>query len=547
MRVFSDPRVTRRAGLGLIAVAAVWHATRFDFFADDAYIALRYAKNLLQFHELAYNPGERVEGFTSPLWVLLLALGGLSKASLVSVARALGGAACVASIAATAELWDEFEPEAPALFVLAPAALLAYSVPFAAWSLGGLETPLFVALYTWTLALVARAARVRSLRSFFWLGLVGSLATLCRPEATVLLALSAPVVVLSAARTPRAFVKLAAWAAPICVLIGGYEVFRLAYYGYPLPNTFYVKTSGDLWPHGVQYLAFAAGELSWVWVSALAIAAPAVFLLVRARRARWDAQRGALLGPAVAIVAIAVQLVYIARVGGDFLDLYRFIAPILPALFCLVGAALLRAWSRFGGRAQIPLQITALGLAYAWISPRASLTAEALTVNAASRRPLHLEPLGWTRLYGRRWAGIGRFLARIRVPSDTMAMGAAGAAPFFSGMPNLDLFGLNDAEIAHHGWVVGNRPGHQRFASTEYLLSKHPTFILMYPEQTPESSRPLRSDPFWARNGYLPAEMNVDASLCEGEAGFYHQFLVRSDRAASLRAQGVRVGADERR
>ena len=51
----------------------VLHILRYNFVSDDAFISLRYAANLLAGHGLVFNPGERVEGFTSPLWTLLLA------------------------------------------------------------------------------------------------------------------------------------------------------------------------------------------------------------------------------------------------------------------------------------------------------------------------------------------------------------------------------------------------------------------------------------------------------------------------------------------
>lgn len=45
------------------------------FASEDAYIAFRYAANLVAGHGLTFNPGERVMGFTSPLWTLWTAAG----------------------------------------------------------------------------------------------------------------------------------------------------------------------------------------------------------------------------------------------------------------------------------------------------------------------------------------------------------------------------------------------------------------------------------------------------------------------------------------
>src|SRR5215212_3588570 len=41
---------------------------------DDAYISFRYAYNLVEGHGLVFNEGEYVEGYTSLLWTLLMAL-----------------------------------------------------------------------------------------------------------------------------------------------------------------------------------------------------------------------------------------------------------------------------------------------------------------------------------------------------------------------------------------------------------------------------------------------------------------------------------------
>ena len=68
----------------------------FDFWRyagyliDDTYISLRYAKNLVDGLGLVFNPGERVEGYTNFLFVLLgaaaLRLGSTRSSSPRSVA-----------------------------------------------------------------------------------------------------------------------------------------------------------------------------------------------------------------------------------------------------------------------------------------------------------------------------------------------------------------------------------------------------------------------------------------------------------------------------
>src|SRR5678816_3361078 len=66
----------RRVGVWLAGLAIViiylLHARWIDYFGDDAYISFQYVKNFLHGHGLVYNVGERVEGYTDFLWVMLL-------------------------------------------------------------------------------------------------------------------------------------------------------------------------------------------------------------------------------------------------------------------------------------------------------------------------------------------------------------------------------------------------------------------------------------------------------------------------------------------
>src|SRR5574338_175448 len=47
---------------------------RYFSLFDDAMVSMRYAKNFADGHGLVWNPGERVEGYTNPLWTLYMGL-----------------------------------------------------------------------------------------------------------------------------------------------------------------------------------------------------------------------------------------------------------------------------------------------------------------------------------------------------------------------------------------------------------------------------------------------------------------------------------------
>ena len=56
-------------------VAGLFFCLHYAWVLDDAFVYYRYVDNLLVLgHGLVYNQGEYVEGFTSPLWLLILTL-----------------------------------------------------------------------------------------------------------------------------------------------------------------------------------------------------------------------------------------------------------------------------------------------------------------------------------------------------------------------------------------------------------------------------------------------------------------------------------------
>ena len=62
------------------------HTTIIGVPLDDVYIHCRYAENLLAGNGYSFNPGQMLSADTSPLWVLLIALGGLVTSHLDLVA-----------------------------------------------------------------------------------------------------------------------------------------------------------------------------------------------------------------------------------------------------------------------------------------------------------------------------------------------------------------------------------------------------------------------------------------------------------------------------
>ena len=94
----------KRVDLSSVLIASaflIWFGRSFDFFCDDAFITLRYAENLAHHGEPNYNLAERVEGYTSFVWLLLSAFGALLPVKLTSYVQVIGALSGVGIVAAT--------------------------------------------------------------------------------------------------------------------------------------------------------------------------------------------------------------------------------------------------------------------------------------------------------------------------------------------------------------------------------------------------------------------------------------------------------------
>ena len=157
----------------------------FSHVVDDAYISFRYAKNFVDGHGLVFNPGERVEGYTNFLWVILSAVSLQVSVAPEVTARIIGILCCLGTIAVIIR-FSPLNNRFPQLLWM-PALFLAANPSFAVWATGGMETPLFAFLITLGVLLAADGAQKERLplSSAILLGL----GALTRPEGILVAAI----------------------------------------------------------------------------------------------------------------------------------------------------------------------------------------------------------------------------------------------------------------------------------------------------------------------------------------------------------------------
>lgn len=435
-----------------LAVLLLHARAYLPFIADDALISLRYARRLLQGHGLTWTPGERVEGYSNLLWILGCAgLGGLGV-DLILAARVLGllgmGAA-LGAIAFSARRGLLLPP-------LAGMLLFALADPVACWSIGGLEQGWVAGLLAWALVLSEPLAESRAgqgWRRALAPGVLLGLLNLARPDGplfTVAIVggiLLAPAVcgggrlghLRLRARAPQCrpgasvLAGAVALAAVSALFFLGQLVFRRAYYHEWLPNTAFVKLQLSPARVAAGWAYFSAFARSAPWFLAFAAASGAACLAAPSTRRRA-------VGPCLVFLLWASYLVFI---GGDIFPVHRHAVPLLVCLALLVTPGLERALEACRGPVRRRLLALATGLL---------LAALAFSHLIVPRGQRPLDEL-WE------WDGkiVGEMLQRTfgdRQP--LLAVDAAGCLPYFSGLPSLDMLGLNDKHIARH-----RRPGYQ--------------------------------------------------------------------------------------
>lgn len=340
----SLPSLWTWLALALVLLGALYIASRISFLCDDAYIAFRYVSNAHEGHGLVWNaaPFQPVEGYTSLLWVLLLWVTwswfGIEPpvaANVLSMGFGVMQFAIVAGVALRLRGRDGVR--LPAVVGVCALVAIAFNRTFLQWMTSGLETALFnVAFIGWVLL----AFRCRERCGVHWLLVWSGAATaaaLSRPDGLLLVgATGATALVLLAQRRIR-LPQLLIGLAPL-LAVATHIVWRRAFYGEWLPNTYYAKVV-TAWPEsGLRYFAgFAVEHGVWFWFLILLgwLATQTCRLRGRVLRPLFEHL------PATAAVFAAVFhcAYYVLMVGGDHFE-YRVFSQLVP-LGGLAAAAML--------------------------------------------------------------------------------------------------------------------------------------------------------------------------------------------------------------
>jgi hypothetical protein len=441
--------------LALVSAGALWWAWQLRWLCDDAYISFRYADNWARGLGPVFNAGEKVEGYTNFLWTAVLAV-------LIKLGAHPGQASLVISLGCFVGallLLDRLAlqvtyPEGRGLGI--GALLAGASFLVANFATSGLET-----MFAATLVLLAleRAQARKPMAA----GLAGIAAAMSHPDHGIFYAALGVALAWQAlaARGERdqwrqRWRDFLWYALPFVVVYLPYFFWRWRYYGDLFPNTYYAKSADQ--PYFQQGGIYV---LSTVVIGGLWAMAPLGLL------GAWHARRS--VASKFLVVALPLYLVYVAKIGGDFM-LGRLLITVLliGCLFADVGFRELLARGRWLLTGSLVALAAVAAVPARTIKPLEkiwNLADEGTFYRLGKFKPPTVEVQ-----YTQQAASLNMTL-RPRGLTPKIAVGCVGIVGYETRLPLFDLFGLTSRSVARQPLLHRGRPGHEKLGTAGQALA----------------------------------------------------------------------------
>ncbi|HEX3050748.1 MAG TPA: glycosyltransferase family 39 protein [Aggregatilineaceae bacterium] len=426
-----------------------WVTTDQRYFVlfDDAMVSMRFARNLANGDGLVWNPGgERIEGYTNPLWVGYMAVVHLVEDDMTRTSLYIQ---VTAAILLAINLWVVWNIAKLVIgnqaAALGAVIFTAFYLPLNTWSLQGNEVSsltLILSLTVWGALSALNAERFSA-----WPYILLGFSTLIRMDMAVAVGMLAAFLF---------FVDRAHWKQHIMVPVVSLAAFmipqtafRVWYYDAWLPNTYYLKMQG--YPFVLRILHGLDVTLRvFIKVGVLPLL---VFVFRRDRLVRLLAWM--VLG----------QVGYSIYVGGDAWEWYgganRYVSIVMPLFFVLLWCTLHEIYR------VVPLESKPMArYGIAAFGAFVLVTVNATYGPGALNEWLLLKPSMDAADNGKK-VEQALWLQRYTTEEARIALAGAGIVPYFAERPYIDLLGKSDKVIAHRqmdrSTIPELKPGHMKW------------------------------------------------------------------------------------
>ncbi len=481
---------------GVFMIIGAYSANTLKWVGDDIFIVMRYIENFLNGDGLVYNIGERVEGFTDFLWVMVLSLFQWMKFEPVETCMNLGIVCYVVTLflygKVSYRLGKKFDYK---FFVPFTLIALVLNYDFGIWATSGMETSFYTMLLSAAFVTYFFTSIERKKRLIL-AGLFLCLAMMTRPDAMLLVlyvnvVLLARNIILKAKLKDLVIENVLLMAAVVCIYVP-YFLWRYNYYGFIFPNTYYDKLGDQTFiERGLFYVKTYLQTHFTALLFFIFIPVFAKFLSSKASGANSFRQKllsiTADSGSCAFVVATGAVLAYIClfviKVGGDFMYA-RFIIPCVPLIYFVIeyGAYQLagtmhktRAYALFTVVLLLGFYETSLRKEFFMVEKGGRMVTEEKQGIADERYVYKYEYIIDND------KKIGKLLQPYFKDLDAKILVKGGQACFaYYGKFKYcqEYHGLTDTLIAHSPVLTrGAKVGHEKNATMEYLEQKGVNFV----------------------------------------------------------------------
>jgi arabinofuranosyltransferase len=464
----------------------------FNLF-DDAMISMRYAWNFAHGNGLVWNVGERVEGYTNLLMTLVMSASTFlfEKRYAVFVIQLMGIFFMMGTAFFALKIFEigQFAGTIFSRYLLFAVILLYYPLNY--WSIMGMETGLLAFLLSAGVLCSMLYGEKLDAKYLWLMSLCFGLAHLTRNESLLFAALAFLYLIPTLKLGSKQIYYFLLAGGLYGLFVAGQLVFRYAYYGELVPNTYTLKLVGmaldERLRNGSGFVQPFLKETGFVIVIAI------VGILFGISR-----QKAYLFG------LFLVSFVYQIYVGGDAWNYWRIMAPTMPFLFLifvLAGSDLMKrarivpAWA--GNVLLITMAFTGLYF-----------------TNSRFMGQFLLLDLPYQNDYARAHVEVAIAINELTDEGATIGVFWAGTLPYYVDRVAIDFLGKSDKYIANlppdrsgqsSGYGMDSMPGHNKHDLAYSIQTLLPTYVEEFDYGAEKFSG-------WAEDYYVRVKYN-DAKL----------------------------------
>lgn len=438
-----------------------------SFTIDDAYISFRYSENWINGDGLTWNAGDDpVEGYSNFLWVVLagiiLKLGvsiefGIKLAGIILALLNLILIYKIAKEITKSDLWSS-------IVILFTAATPAFGF----WAVGALENHLFMFFLYLGIYLLFNELKHNS---YPYSAAAFAGAAMTRHEGAVLFV--ATLIFLALRQFDLSKFSLSCkkedltyWfksALTFGIIYTPYFIWRVQYYGYFFPNTYYAKAIPGA---GINEIT----NFLWFFWPFLVMA---LFALIKFKDGlQINLKREYVYFWMITLLSLFL-LINRDPIMGNY---HRFYIHFIPLVYILC----VPLWKSITHAKHSAIWIILLLILIPMEPHKLSDNYTTYDIYSQGLEDVHVM--------------LGKWINQ-RTPEDiTLAITDAGAVPFYAKRRTIDLWGLNDENIAHNGFDLG------------YFWSQNPDVIVLFstsPQQfltNYQFERQIFLDPYFREN-----------------------------------------------